>query len=103
LRLKAPFLQRRFLKKIAKCAAFIFERIKELRGRMQVTRPSSTFQWAAYQSAIARPTPLKTRRITKHSRDAQKKTPVPMGNADYQRSGKDFSISFNQKLSSETF
>jgi len=43
---------------------------------MHVTHPSSTFQWAAYQAAIARPTPLKTRRISKHSRDAQKKNPL---------------------------
>ena len=70
---------------------------------MHVTHPSSTFQWAAYQAAIARPTPLKTRRISKYSHNAQKKTPVRMENADCQRSGKDFSISLNQKLSSETF
>ena len=69
---------------------------------MHVTHPSSTFQRAAYQAAIARPTPLKTRRISKHSRDAQKKTPARMENADYQRSGIDFSISLNQKLSSQT-
>ena len=70
---------------------------------MHVTHPSSTFQWADYQDAIARPKTLKTRRISKHSRDAQKKTPARMENADCQRSGKDFSISLNQKLSSETF
>ena len=70
---------------------------------MHVTHPSSTFQWAAYQAAIARPTPLKTRRISKHSRDAQKKTPARIENANCQRSGKEFSISLNQKLSSETF
>jgi hypothetical protein len=103
LRLKAPFYQRRFLKQIAKCAVFICEAISERRVRMQVTHPSSTFQWAAYQAAIARPAPLKTRRISKQSRDAQKKTPARMGNTDCQRSGKDFSISLNQKLTSETF
>ena len=47
---------------------------------MHVTHPSSTFQWAAYQAAIARPTPLKTRRISKHSRDAQKKNTRSDGN-----------------------
>jgi hypothetical protein len=70
---------------------------------MQVTHPSSTFLWATYQAAIARPAPLKARRISKQSRDAQKKTPARMGNTDYQRSGKDFSIFLNQKLTSETF
>ncbi|MDC0582298.1 hypothetical protein OAO92_02340 [Paracoccaceae bacterium] len=70
---------------------------------MQVTHPSSTFQWAAYQAAIVRPAPLKTRRISKQSRDAQKKTPARMGNTDCKRSGKDFLISLNQKLTSETF
>jgi hypothetical protein len=91
------------LKQIAKCAVLICGSISEPKGRMQVTHPSSTFQWATYQAAIARPTPLKTRRISKHSRDAQKKTPARMGNTDCQRSGKDFSISLNQKLTSETF
>jgi hypothetical protein len=70
---------------------------------MQVSHPSSTFQWAVYQAAIARPAPLKTRRISKQSRDAQKKALTRMGNSDCRRSGKDFSISLNQKLTSETF
>jgi hypothetical protein len=103
MRLKAPFIQRCLLKQIAKCAVLICESISERKGRMQVIHPSSTFQWAAYQAAIARPTPLKTRRLSKHSRDAQKKTPARIENADCQRSGIDFSISLNQKLSSETF
>ena len=43
---------------------------------MQVTHPSSTFQWAAYQAAIARPAPLKRAAFQNKAAMRRKKHPL---------------------------